>query len=218
MKKITGIILGAALVLFGVIYLLASFGIINMDISFDGWWALFIIVPSITGFVTSKNKILNIFFLWLGVYLLLAEQGVIDYSFGWKLTIPIVVVLIGIKIIVKSVNVQNRYENNQANTSAFCSKEYDYSGMEITHSKVSAVFGGGKYNFANAKIVDGACLDLFCMFGGVEIIVPKNVNVKINTLCLFGGISDKRDVNSNNEKDVTLTVNGRCIFGGADIK
>ena len=104
MKKITGIILGAAMVLFGAVYLLASFGIVDMDISFDGWWALFIIVPAITGIVTSKDKLLNIFFLWLGVYLLLAAQGVISYSLGWELTIPVAVVLIGIKMIIKSAD------------------------------------------------------------------------------------------------------------------
>ena len=56
------------------------------------------------------------------------------------------------------------------------------------------------------------------MFGGAEIIVPNNVNVKINTFCLFGGISDKRIVKPDSENNVTLTVNGCCIFGGADIK
>ena len=111
MKKLTGIILGTALVLFGAIYFLATFGIVDMDISFDGWWALFIIVPAITGIVTSKDKLLNIFFLWLGVYLLLAAQGVITYELGWKLTIPAAVVLIGFKMIIKSASPQKHSES-----------------------------------------------------------------------------------------------------------
>lgn len=226
MKRLTGIILGAAMIICGAVYFLVAFGMIDMDISFDGWWALFIIVPAITGIVTSNDKLLNIFFLWLGVYLLLAAQGVITYALGWELTIPVAIVLIGLKMIIKSVNSQNCLVNKpitdenvkKRNMSAFCSKEYDYSGEEIAIAKVSAVFGGSKCNLTDAKITDGACLDLFCMFGGAEIIVPNNINVKINTFCLFGGISDKRIVKPDSENNVTLTVNGCCIFGGADIK
>ena len=48
--------------------------------------------------------------------------------------------------------------------------------------------------------------------------MPQNVNVKNNTFCLFGGISDKREIVAEDTDKVTLTINGFCIFGGADIK
>ena len=56
------------------------------------------------------------------------------------------------------------------------------------------------------------------MFGGAEIIVPENVNIKVNTFSLFGGVSDKRVLKNSDENTVPLLVNGFCMFGGADIK
>ena len=61
MKNLTGIIIGAVLIACGVIYILGAFDVIDMNISFDGWWALFIIVPSISGLITSRDKIWNAF-------------------------------------------------------------------------------------------------------------------------------------------------------------
>ena len=101
---------------------------------------------------------------------------------------------------------------------AFSSQTIDFTDEEITVAKIGAVFGGAKCNLMDAKIKDGSRLDLFCAFGGADIIVPENVNVKVNTFCLFGGISDKRVIKPVDKDGVTLTINGFCIFGGADIK
>lgn len=222
MKNLTRIIIGAILIACGVIYILGAFDVIDMNISFDGWWALFIIVPSISGLITSRDKIWNAFCLLLGIYLLLAAQGVIEYAIGFKLSVPIIIILLGIKLIVKSVSPQKKSDNvekgQKKNMAAFSLQTIDFTDEEITVAKIGAVFGGAKCNLTDAKIKDGSQLDLFCAFGGVDIIVPENVNVKVNTFCLFGGISDKRVIKPSDKDGVTLTINGFCIFGGADIK
>ena len=45
MKKLNGIVWGIVLVAAGVLLGLNAFGITDIDIFFDGWWTLFIIVP-----------------------------------------------------------------------------------------------------------------------------------------------------------------------------
>ena len=222
MKNLTRIIIGTILIACGVIYILGAFDVIDMNISFDGWWALFIIVPSISGLITSRDKIWNAFCLLLGIYLLLAAQGVIEYAIGFKLSVPIIIILLGIKLIVKSASPQKKIENiekgQKEHVTAFSSQTIDFTDEEITVAKIGAVFGGVKCNLTDAKIKDGSRLDLFCAFGGADIIVPENVNVKVNTFCLFGGISYKRTIKSVDKDGVTLTITGFCIFGGADIK
>ena len=47
MKNLTRIIIGAILIACGVIYILGAFGIADVNISLDGWWTLFIIIPLI---------------------------------------------------------------------------------------------------------------------------------------------------------------------------
>lgn len=224
MKKLTGIIIGAVLIACGVVYILDIFGIADINFSFDGWWALFIIVPCFSGLFTNKEKFGNLLGLTCGILLLLAAQDVFDYEMVWKTIVPVIIILLGIKLIVKSTSVQKKIDNTHTKKgqkecmAAFSSQTIDFADEEITVAKIGAVFGGAKCNLTDAKIKDGSQLDLFCAFGGADIIVPENVIVKVNTFCLFGGISDKRIIKDTNKDNVTLNINGFCLFGGADIK
>ena len=50
------IFLGFSLAIIGVLIGLVNFNIINKNIFFDGWWTLFIIIPSIIGLFTDEDK------------------------------------------------------------------------------------------------------------------------------------------------------------------
>lgn len=221
MKKVFSVLLGVLLIAGGVIYALDVLGIAQIDFSFDGWWTVFIIIPSLCGLVTSKDKIGNLIVLAIGVYFLLAARGIIEYDMFRKLFVPVIVILIGIKIIIKAINKTVHAETKEQKAeclSAFDAKTADFSGESIELAKVGAVFGGTKCNLSDARFDKKSRIDLFCMFGGADIIVPDYVEIKINAFCLFGGISDKRIIKANAEKTAELVINGFCFFGGADIK
>lgn len=222
MKNLTRIIIGAILIACGVIYILGAFGISDVNISLDGWWTFFIIVPCFSGIFTSKDKFGNFIGLAVGVLLLFAAQDVFEYNMIWQIIVPLIIVMMGIKLIVKSTLPQKEIENTEKGQkegmATFSSKTFDYTDEEITVAKIGAVFGGAKCNLSDAKIKEGSRIDILCVFGGADIIVPGNVNVKVNTFCLFGGISDKRIIKDTDNDAVTLNINGFCLFGGADIK
>lgn len=223
MKKITGIVFGALLVASGVIYILGAFGIADINISLDGWWTLFIIIPCLNGVLTDKDKTGSLVGLAVGVMLLLAAQDVFEYDMIWKLIVPVVIIVLGIKMIEKAVghkpkDCTPKQTDTEEHAAVFGSKNIDYTDKELTVAKIAAFFGGAKCNLKEAKILDGSQVDLMCAFGGADIIVPENVNIKINTFCLFGGISDKRNIKSIPNDAITLNINGFCFFGGADIK
>ena len=209
MKRIFGIILGALLILGGSLYALNVLGITNLDISFDGWWTLFIIVPCLGGLFTDGDKTGSLIGLAVGIFLLLGARDIISYDILWKLILPIIVVVIGIKLIVKAIRPDNVH------------KENDYVVINETFSedkrvvKAGAVFSATKCDISHDEVVQQ--VDLCCIFGGATVIVPDNVKVKLNTFCLFGGISDKRAVKNIDENSPTITINGFCMFGGADI-
>ena len=52
--------------------------------------------------------------------------------------------------------------------------------------------------------------------GGIDIILPDDVNLKLNTTCILGGIDDKSK--KNKDAKVTIYLNATCVFGGIDIK
>ena len=223
MKKLSGIILGVLLMAAGVIFALDALEIAHINFSFDGWWTLFIIVPSLCGLVTSRDKTGNLIVLLIGIYLLLAARNIIEYGMFSKLFVPVIILLIGLKLIVKSVKgtgseqVPVNAENAEC-VASFEVKNANCTGESVRAAKVGAVFGGTKCNLSGTEFKGRGHIDVFCLFGGAEIIVPENVEIKINAFSLFGGISDKRIIKDNVEKTAELTVNGFCLFGGAEIK
>lgn len=50
----------------------------------------------------------------------------------------------------------------------------------------------------------------------MDIIVPENVKVVINTTGIFGGAEDKRHLKS--EGQYTLYITATAVFGGVDVK
>ena len=68
MKNLSRILWGIVLMFIGVIWGLNRTGVADINIFFDGWWTLFIIVPSITSlFESGSNKTSSIIFLVIGI-------------------------------------------------------------------------------------------------------------------------------------------------------
>ena len=60
MKQIKPIIWGIAIIALGVIFGGNALGLFNLNVFFDGWWILFIIVPSVISFFTEKDKLMSL--------------------------------------------------------------------------------------------------------------------------------------------------------------
>lgn len=217
MKKVFIIFLGCLFIIGGILSLLSILGVVN--VSTDGWWTLFIIIPAIYGLITSKEKTGDLVFLSFGVYLLLAARGIIKYDIAWKLLIPTIILLIGVKIVVKALFAQKKPKPVTENINNAYGAPIYTTPQKVNHlARIAAVFGGSEHNLYDVKFAENNELDLLCVFGGTDIIVPDYVEVEANTFSLFGGISDKRVVNPNIQKTVKLKINGFILFGGADIK
>ena len=76
MKKISTVIWGIVLIAAGALFALNALNITNIDIFFDGWWTLFIIVPCAVGLFTEREKTGNIIGIAVGVFLLLCCQDI----------------------------------------------------------------------------------------------------------------------------------------------
>ena len=101
MNKLTNILWGLFFVALAIIIGLNSVGLININLFFDGWWTVFIIVPSFFGLLKESDKTSPLIFLIVGVVLLLGCQGLLDFEIIKKLTLPAVLFVIGLSIIFK---------------------------------------------------------------------------------------------------------------------
>ena len=227
MNKARRVLWGIVLVALGVLFGLDVLEVIDLKTMFEGWWTLFILVPSFVGLITDREKIWSVAGLFTGTVLLLACQDIIEDKAVLKLVIPFIIILLGFRLIFKdSFNKGVKDAKKKLETSGEPVKEYGatFSGQDIKYTgdifksaKVNAIFGGVNFDLTDAVIADGAVLEVCSVFGGVDIILPPDVNVKFSTSSIFGGVSDKRVAKPVNGA-VTLYITGSCIFGGADVK
>ncbi|HEU4575815.1 MAG TPA: LiaF domain-containing protein [Chitinophagaceae bacterium] len=90
----------------------------------------------------------------------------------------------------------------------------DFKGGDITN-----IFGGTDLNLTQADIHGTVLLDITTLFGGTKLIIPANWTVKSEVVTVFGGIEDKRPIQSIlDNPDKVLLLKGTVIFGGIDIK
>ncbi|NLJ70195.1 MAG: cell wall-active antibiotics response protein [Clostridiaceae bacterium] len=240
-KNISRIIWGIALVVVGTIFALNALGLTEISIFFDGWWTLFIIVPSFAGLFSKRGKFGSLIGLIIGVVLLLSAQGILDFASVWKLLIPIIIILIGLKMIFTSTfNKNNKWtsekikelKNNRAapvkDTAAFSTHNLDYNGQIFEGVVLDAVFGSITCDLRNAIIEKDCVISASAVFASIDIKTPDHVQVKIDSNALFGGVSDKRkkraynkddesDKTDRSDKTFTLYVEATCVFGGVNI-
>ncbi len=226
MKNRENIIWGIILIAVGVIFATNALELTSINIFFDGWWTLFIIVPCAVGLFTNRDKAGSIIGLFIGAALLLACRDVFEFEIIRKLAVPVIVILIGVWLIFKghsresAVILEDAKKNGASPKrcfAAFSGKKLDYTNEVFEGAELSAVFGGIECDLRNAVFEKDAVITVSCIFGGADILVPENVNVKVSSNSIFGGIDDKKHINRA-DNQVTLYVNGTCIFGGVDIK
>ena len=225
MRTGKSIMWGIILLLVGVALGINSLGIFDFDIFFDGWWTLFIIIPSFINIFTDDNKVTSIVFLIIGVLLLLACQNIIDFNLIKKLLVPMIIVLVGLSLILKNAfNTKINKSIKEINTNTKASGEYNavFSGQDIkigneefNGTTVSAIFGGITLDLRNAIINKDIVVNCTAIFGGIDVYVPSNVKVQVKSNSIFGGVDNK---SKSSEEGITIYINATCIFGGVDIK
>ena len=226
MNKFSNVIWGLILIILGVIFGLNALEITNIDVFFDGWWTLFIIVPCFTNLFKEEKKIGNIIGIITGIMLLLACNNLISLRLIFKLIVPITLVFIGFSFIFKD-NAEKKIKkemkkvqvsaNNNEHYAIFGTLDLNFAKEKFKGCYLNAIFGGIKCDIRDAKLDSDIVINVCSIFGNIDLIMPEDVNVKITSIPIFGGISDERK-NRNNDSKNTIYINATCMFGGVDIK
>ena len=229
MKQLKPIIWGIAIIALGVIFGGNALGLFNLNVFFDGWWILFIIVPSVISFFTEKDKLMSLGTLAAGIILLLAAQNVFSYDVAWKAILAVFLIIIGLSIIIKST-FHNKNDEEVAKKikdlgdgktmdsqmAIFSGSDRIYQDETFSGSNLVAVFGGVSLNLKKAKIEKDTVIKAFTLFGGIDIIVPDNVKVKLKSGFIFGGFSDERK-NISEKGKYTIYIDAAGGFGGINV-
>ena len=215
-------------VLWGLIFIAAGIGIVGhmagaweFHLLFAGWWTLFIIVPAVLGMIEHGIRIGNSIGLVLGVALLACCQGWLPWEVLSRMLVPTVMILIGGILVFKNLfhlnlgRVKVPNEKRMEELVVFSGKNLvvqdQFYGMDS-----EAIFGGLTIDLRGAKIEENISIDAMAVFGGVDILLPANVSVKLSDLSLFGGCSNSR--NYSPVDGPTVYVNATALFGGVEVK
>ncbi len=229
MNKFGNILWGIVFIVIGVIFGLNATGVTNIDIFFDGWWTLFIIVPCFIGIFKEKDKTGNLIGLLIGIILLLCSQDYIGFDMIWKLAFPAVLVIIGVSFIfkdtfsakindeIKKINAENVNAQKGEYCATFSTQRVNFDGEEFNGTTLTSVFGSTYCDLRNAVINSDQVINCSATFGGIDILLPDDVKVKVKSNSIFGGVSDKKS--RSKDKDAkTIYINATCLFGGVDLK
>lgn len=113
------------------------------------------------------------------------------------------------------VNTPKRTRHIHRTSAVFSVRNVNFDGSVFDAAAINVIFGGVQLDLRKA-IIEGDCkIHSNCIFGGVTILVPENVNVKINDSSIFGGSVNKT---RHHKGAPTIYIHNNTIFGGITVK
>lgn len=205
-------VLGVFLILLGGVLLLRNFGWLPYETRYIFQWFNIFFVIGVSVLISSKGRD---GFLFIGLGLLFA----IPYYtyFGWGDLWPLILIFIGVTYFTHR---RGQQESESGDTSIneftiFSGSKRSFANQEFKGGKITTMFGGSELDFRDSELADNSQLDIFCMFGGIDITAPADWSIDLRANPIFGGVSDER--RNRSADGPTLRVKGFVMFGGVDI-
>jgi hypothetical protein len=96
----------------------------------------------------------------------------------------------------------------------------DFKGVWQAPRNLTAlcVFGGCNIDLRKAVVPqEGVAISCLCLFGGVDIVVPPGMRVRVRGIGLFGGF-DRTANEVDDPYAPTIVVEGLALFGGVSVR
>jgi len=149
-----------------------------------------------------------------------------EHTLGWRVDVedwwPVALIALGVLILTRTIGGPGSAAGS-ASVDARVSEFAFWSGKVrrnaspgFQRADLTAIMGGVELDLRGASASPGgAVIDVFVMWGGVEIWVPPDWAVTNEVLVLMGGAEDR----STGVQDARnrLTVRGFCVMGGIEI-
>jgi len=218
-------IFGIILVLFGLAMMAKSFDLVSPGVEYVLFsWPMLLAVLGVIFLITGNRNTTGIVLFLLGAIFLLPRILDIPYSFH-DIFWPVVFIVVGILILIKAFAHSGRKDTNVApdqidDVAILGGNERRINSKNFKGGKITSIFGGTQINFTEAELAEGEIvIDIFSLFGGCTLIIPKDWQVKVEVTSILGGFADKRIFGDpGSGKKGVLIIKGMAIFGGGEIK
>ncbi len=214
-------LLGLLFVLIGIVLVLSNTRILPWEVRYYilQWENILIIVGAYL-IISKENERAGMIILAIGLIFVIDDWFRVSF---WELW-PLALVFIGVYIIRQraiggedvSLGEDDSYVED---TAIFGGGDRVFSTQNFKKGNFTAIFGGANLDLTTANISESpAVIEIFYMFGGSKIRVPKHWSIEFRSANIFGGLSDKRVITDVNHDDQPrLIIKGLTLFGGAEI-
>lgn len=242
--RVTGrIVAGGILILLGLLFTLDNFGLVQAGDVFH-YWPLFIVGFGLLKISQSRAREQRVAgYVITGVGLLLLARTLRLLPFGLRQLWPVVLLAVGALLVWESIRGRGRGRGSRTeDASGIASRDESVAGSTLNEfafmgggdrvvrsqdfrgGEVTAIMGGFQIDLRGAAIGgEAAEMEIFTLWGGVDLRVPEDWNVVVRGVPVLGVFSNStRSAGSaeprGNAPGKSLIVKGMSIMGGVEVK
>jgi predicted membrane protein len=222
-RNASRLFLGLVIITLGLIALLDNLGILHIQSAWR-FWPLFLIAVGLARLLRPAGcpgRWTGFIVLLLGLWFLATNLGVMPYRVRdfW----PVIIVLVGARLVwggfrQRALDLPSSESTPRLSAYALLGgTEHKSNAQDFRGGDVTAIMGGAKLDLRQAGLKTGeAVIDIFAMWGGVEIIVPRDWTVIVQGTPILAAFEDK--TNQTQAGGPRLVIRGILLMAGCEIK
>lgn len=215
------LVLGIAIVVFGSLLLLDNLHLIDADPLYRFFFPAVLLAVGISCLL--QGSVWGWVWIVGGGWVLAERLDLVRLSF-FQVFLPAGVILIGGSLVYRAFVRPRSAPPGTADPASFVRAFAMMSGNErrgiasaFRGGDLAAFMGGVTLDLRQAKMPpEGAVVDTFAFWGGIEIKVPETWQVRGEVIPLMGGFEDKT-LPKAGAIDGTLVIRGFAIMGGVEV-
>ena len=227
-KRMKKIMFGLLLLTAGSLLLAFNLGALPMAYkSLVFSWPMLLVAFGLINLFSKDGYIFGAILLLIGGYFMV-PRAFPEHTDVLSVYWPVILIVVGVIVILKKsiFNFKGRIKKTNSDSSyiedvnIFGGNKQKVNAPVFKGGKIINVFGGSQIDLSNTQLDEGKnVLELVCVFGGVELIVPSDWVVHTELASVLGGFADKR-TNTNNQVQANkeLFIKGVVVFGGGEMK
>ena len=215
------LILGLAIVALGSLLLLDNLNVIEADPIYRYFFPGVLLAVGIS--VLVQGSIWGWVWIVGGGWVLAEKLDYVELSF-FQLFLPGALLLVGGSLVYRTFVRPSSAPSGPEDPASYVRAFAVMSGNErrgiastFRGGDLAAFMGGVTLDLRQAKMTpEGAVLDTFAFWGGIEIKVPESWQVRGEVIPLMGGFEDKTRPKAG-AVEGTLVIRGFAIMGGVEV-
>jgi predicted membrane protein len=218
------LVAGALLILFGVLFTLDNMGVLDAGDVLT-WWPVILIALGLFKVVRPAHegeRKVGYVLLAIGAFLQLQLLGLTRMRSAW----PFLLVVIGGFLVWRALG---RGKGPPTAESASQLSEFAMMGglhrvvesSDFRGGEATAVMGAVELDLRGSTIVTSpAVIDVFALWGGIEITVPTDWKVDVQGMPILGAFENKARSSGRDSSAPAqdLVIRGTALMGGVEIK